>query len=379
MICGLLLGAISVDAQDMAIAPQFEDARPFHAGVGRVKLNGVWGLVDRAGRMVVLPQYEQIRPGSEGIFAVNRGEPSLWSYIDATGKPLHDSSMKEARPFFKGWAAVVPYGTEWSLIKPSGARVAREGWTEIAGWDPPFAIVKSDGTWRVIHIGDFGFVNEVVNLSQEAAFVSEQEITSASAPLNRKFVLTSPAGQTIGQLYSPGHEPGLYLTFAMPTPHEGGVGFYPKVGAVGDGLVPVQFDDGTWAYFHLDRQQFVWERGYEGARAFHEGLAAFQQNGLWGYINRGGEVVVTPKYTRAYDFYAGYATMRQGDERGFLQVDAGGKISEYLAPQFEDVFRFQEGLAPVKIDGKWGYIGDGKTPDVDLRQSPIETLIPADP
>ena len=52
--------------------------------------------------------------------------------------------------------------------------------------------------------------------------------------------------------------------------------------------------------------------------------------------------------------------IRQGERRGFLRLDPEGGVASFIAPQYEDAFRFTEGLAPVKIGGRWGYVSDGK-------------------
>lgn len=68
----------------------------------------------------------------------------------------------------------------------------------------------------------------------------------------------------------------------------------------------------------ISKEEIISRKRYEYAQKFHEGLAAVQLNGKWGYIDKVGK--------------------------------------EQISMQYEKVRKFSEGLAPVKLDGKWGYI-----------------------
>src|SRR5688572_29289637 len=43
---------------------------------------------------------------------------------------------------------------------------------------------------------------------------------------------------------------------------------------------------------------------------YHEGMAAFKQNGKWGYMDTTGKVVIAPIYTNAESFYQGLAKVK---------------------------------------------------------------------
>jgi hypothetical protein len=81
-------------------------------------------------------------------------------------------------------------------------------------------------------------------------------------------------------------------------------------------------------------------------------------NSKWGFIDKTGEVVIKPKYTRVEDFSEGFAAVKAGGTHfrdgkwGF--IDRTGK--EVIPPQYEWVRSFSEGLAAVRVDGKTGYI-----------------------
>ena len=87
-------------------------------------------------------------------------------------------------------------------------------------------------------------------------------------------------------------------------------------------------------------------------------LFPIQVNGKWGYIDRKGSVVVTPRFDAAAAFQEGLGCVRVGDEEtgkyGF--VDATGALA--IEPSFTFAGDFSEGLSRARLTepGKTGYI-----------------------
>lgn len=93
---------------------------------------------------------------------------------------------------------------------------------------------------------------------------------------------------------------------------------------------------------------------YEKARPFSEGLAAVRMQDKWGYINKQGQLVIPYKYKEAYDFYETFAYVKT--DVGYDIIDKQGNTIKSL-PNFEYFGeQFCEGLAVIKLNGKWGYI-----------------------
>ena len=103
---------------------------------------------------------------------------------------------------------------------------------------------------------------------------------------------------------------------------------------------------------------------FDCAGNFSEGLAAVRigdrQTGKWGYIDKSGKMVVTPRFDAASAFNMERAAVRIGDTKSgkWGYIDSSGKI--VIERQFDRADDFSEALAAIRIgDGKaekWGYI-----------------------
>lgn len=108
---------------------------------------------------------------------------------------------------------------------------------------------------------------------------------------------------------------------------------------------------------------------------FNEGLAKYQQNGLWGFVNQRGEIVISPQFLAVGGFYHGRAVV-QAANKNWGYIDKQGNW--IVTPQFCMAGRFSEGLAGVYVNGyrdmngdcqggKWGFI----TPSGTFAINPI--------
>lgn len=164
-----------------------------------------------------------------------------------------------------------------------------------------------------------------------------------------------------------------------------------------DGLMPVNINN-KWGY--IDRTgEIVIALKYDFAIDFSEGLALVRtEDSLYGYINLTGEFVIEPKYQEAsINFTDGHVLVKENDSDNFKLIDRNNKListiyysgcqgmmnySEGLLdfkiklkrfgktkcgfidvknniviePIYDDVMSFNEGLATVKLNGKWGVI-----------------------
>ena len=325
------------NAQELVIPPQFEDAGIFYDGLAPVQLGGLWGLVNGQGALVYDPVFEVIRKGEDRRWGGRID--GKWRVFATDGTELATPALADFKPYRTGLAAVTS-GDAWLMIDPVGWPRTPPIFLEVADWEDNIILARDEEGWAYFDLNEPHPVDRRIGIYEE--------VTGTPRISDRMIVLPLAEGYALLEL---GHQietrPRMPLTgqrFIEP---------------ISEGMAAVQGPDGRWGYYHRNSEKVLWPNRFEGARAFSQGYAPVSLGGKWGYINRLGEVVVEPVYDDAYPFRNGYATMRQGDLRGFLRIGRDGLIEEYVAPQYQDVYRFVDGYAPVKISGLWGFLWDG--------------------
>jgi hypothetical protein len=91
------------------------------------------------------------------------------------------------------------------------------------------------------------------------------------------------------------------------------------------------------------------------ATRFREGIANVSGTGGWGYIDGSGKFVVAPQFWWADPFSEGLAcVLLPGEGAGYGFIDKTGQL---LIKGLKTNTEFHEGLAPIAVGGKWGYLG----------------------
>jgi|GEM_PF-3592875 len=91
-------------AFQLAIEPQWDEARPFVNGYAAVRRGEKWGYVNPAGRVAIEPRWDEADDFDESLAMVRDGE--RWGYIDVSGRVAIEPQFSEAEPFFRGRARV---------------------------------------------------------------------------------------------------------------------------------------------------------------------------------------------------------------------------------------------------------------------------------
>ncbi len=78
----------------------------------------------------------------------------------------------------------------------------------------------------------------------------------------------------------------------------------------------------------------------------------YKGNKKWGYKDKNGKIIIKPQFDNGYRFHEGIAGIKMNEKYGY--INKKGKI--VIKPIFDEQFYFREGLAKVKINGKYGFI-----------------------
>src|SRR5215472_12806988 len=119
------------------------------------------------------------------------------------------------------------------------------------------------------------------------------------------------------------------------------------------GLAEVELGE-EWGYINK-QGNFVIPPQYADVRSFSEGLAAAKTDkGLWGYVDKNGVEKIAPQFRPAWDFGQTVAAVYRGDRCRF--IDSTG--ADVIPFQFSECRGIKDGVAAVRVNGKWGFIAD---------------------
>lgn len=120
---------------------------------------------------------------------------------------------------------------------------------------------------------------------------------------------------------------------------------------------PERFEEnGLYGYKDAEGNVVI-EAKYSKALPFSEGaaLVALPENSSqWMYIDMSGEMLFEKAFYASNNFYSGYALVLVSDEPTYRYIDKTGEWANELV--FEDAEDFDDGYARVKMDGKWGIV-----------------------
>lgn len=117
-----------------------------------------------------------------------------------------------------------------------------------------------------------------------------------------------------------------------------------------------------------------WEKisdWYDYISQFHEGLACYQQNNSWGYINSKGEVVIPARFHGAGTFSDGLASVTFLDKGGhnfgyyMMYINKSGKIA--FPSKFCNALTFEDGIAGVRLYLEDKYESDDDSGYIDTK------------
>ena len=146
--CWLL--SISISAQTIIIAPQYDDAHGFSEDLAAVKIKNLWGFIDLSGKIVIKPMYLDVRDFHDGLAAVKTSDG--WGYIDKRNTIIIPNKFESASDFSEGLAGVKNLWGAWRFIDKKGdAFLGNRYYSEIRPFHDGIASVKNDDAWVFIN------------------------------------------------------------------------------------------------------------------------------------------------------------------------------------------------------------------------------------
>ena len=281
--------------------------------------NGLWGYTHKkTNALIISYQFEDASPFCEGLAKVVKN--GKYGYIDKQGQIVIDCKYDSAGIFCEG-LAWVKLNNKHGYIDKKGNVVIPIQYNGVWIFTEGLAGVRRGELWGFIDITGkmaIPFVFEKVNPFKNG----KAEVVYKGKPI------------TITKNWK---EPIEYAD---------------------EDLKPQKGENGKYGYVYEKTGKIVIPYQFEDAWFFHEGLAAIQQNGKQGYINKQGQIVIECEYESAGNFCEGLAWVKRNNKYGYIDK----KRNIVIPCQFNGVWEFGEGLAGVRRNELWGFIDKtGKT------------------
>jgi len=298
---------------------------------------GKYGFMDKYGKIVIKPQFDGVESFSGGLAKVNIG--AKWK--DKEGY-LHPRQLREGK---------------WGLVDETGKIICKPQFDYMGKFTEGIAPIEKHGKW--------GYIDKIGNIIIKPQFAHVGYFSDGLAPVQKiKF---------------PGHLGGHYF-----------VKFCSMVLNMTEKEKPNEelkdYFGGKWGY--IDKTgNYVIKPQFNSTFCFNEGLAIVEVGRKWGrtqgkygYIDKIGKFVINPIFDYAGSFCNGHAIVKWHNVKNEYQkytgvIDKTGEVVVYtrkfpagvemnldeLLSGWQEMtlnieINYSEGLAPIDVGGKFGYI-----------------------
>lgn len=125
----------------VVIEPKFHNAGEFSEGLAAARLNGRWGYIDYTGSYVIEPVFDYATAFRDGAAIAYIDGKSF--FINTCGKKLFDSEYAELGMFKDGRAIVKTNGNKFGIINKSGKLVVDTLYSRINSFIDGLAVVEA--------------------------------------------------------------------------------------------------------------------------------------------------------------------------------------------------------------------------------------------
>ena len=277
-----------------------------------------WGLFDHRGNELIKPKYAYLNEYSEGLIAAKR-EEKTWGYIDPLGNTMILFRYSLAGDFKSGTADVlIPYS---SIQKDLPAVIDKKG---------EYVVTPVNYDFYKLGLIDIRFDKASFNIAKDKYQHYER--------IDENYIRVGKDGLW-GMILSNGKEiiPPVYEKVSDPS--EQGL-----IVVIKDGKSGVVDSKGNFTFKLSSRFEYI-----EG---YHEGFSKFLLKSKYGFIDRYGNVYISPQYPEAGIMSDSMVNVRLRGKWAFVDYKENLKVQPY----YEEVKPFINGAALVKEDGLWNIV-----------------------
>jgi hypothetical protein len=302
------------------IEPQFEDAySPFKEVFVSVKKYGLWGFINKTGKMIIAPRWSSPTEFYKGLAFTEFG------HIDTMGKMFVESETAFEIGFINnGFIQTKPKG-KYGFLNMAGKLVIPAIYDDADGFREGYCKVKNKNKWGIIDtLNNFILpieYDEVASFSDNLSLIKKE---GKYGYANRQGNIVIPLKYTYAQSFR-------------------------------EGLATVMLPNGKLVIIDTRDNIVLSPNQLYDAQPFVDGLSKVNIAGKLGLMDKTGKIILEPQFELIYPFNQGIARVASIRKLRYGFASRNGKI--LISPQFEYAEDMNEGIAPVQVEGgKWGFI-----------------------
>lgn len=367
------------------ISPQFKEARTFNDGLAAATIDGKkWGYIDKTGKFVIKPRYTDVNDFTEKTAKVIPHYKGRYSIINTFGKIIikDQENCPDTGVFHNGLAKFCN-NNKYGFMNITGNTVIKPQFDSIDYFKEDLASFQvytkdKDSSYKR---SKYGFIDPTGKIVIQAKYTSASNFNEKFARvvdmnkaankgydlslIDENFAYIDKTGKTVFKQVGKDFQEGLAAIkinnkygfmnksgkTVIPPRFMNTEGF--KNGFAVVSIAPVNSSTNQTNTYIDYRYGFINKAGtftikpiYTEAQNFSESLAAVALYQLpstrfdrllswygytpsikWGYINKSGQFVISPKYDNAYPFKDGTAIVKIGKK--YATIDKTGRIIAY--------------------------------------------------
>lgn len=270
----------------IVISPEFDDEGDFFDGLAKVRLGLTWGYIDETGHLAIGYRFAHAGDFSEGVAPVQVGR--RWGFINRNGEVVIQPQFQAASKFRDGLARV----EIWDTTQCDQSTYTKEN-------APLYAYSIDSRVGCFSQNARFGSVDHDGFLAIPATYRLAGDFSEGLAPIRSAAAKYGYIDKTNRLVIKPQFDQALPFSEDLAA---------VEVVGVDHGKTPL----GIWGFVGRTGSLAIELRFYE-ARSFSEGLAPVALGAdKWGYVNKGGAFVIPPRYSEAQPFSDGLAMVLPG-------------------------------------------------------------------
>ncbi len=337
LVLSLMVSFCACSDEDMDITKQESNSIDYKTNLYPIEVEGKTGYIDRTGDIVIEPQFDSADPFYYGLAIFRmKGEDGMyhnWGYINTKGEVVIEHKLTSASRFTRDGLARASLEGKSGYINKKGEFVIEADYEQQGDFQEGLASVKISGKYGFINTrgilviepkfksaGRFcnGFC-EVVTSDDKHNYIDKKGSLVTDIEFSRgDWFYCGLAKVKTGDKYRYINESG---EFAFE-------GEYSDAASFSEGLAAVENQEGKWGFINTRGElviDYKFGAGWFSSLEFHEGLAYVKEGDLWGYIDKKGSYVISPRYKSANEFVNGVARVYLV-EKSAAYIDKSGKI-----------------------------------------------------